>query len=391
MPNLSDYIALQSGIPESPTDGFTYGRRGQDGSWQRVLSKSESDADYAPIVHTHPYVGLTGNETIGGQKRFTENVSIGVPYNASYGIDCAGSINVGSGSNFFVNGSPIEVFVEAPQDGEVYGRQNAGWVLISIDGGTISNLGANYFTNYVVITNSGGVDATLNAATTSLAGVMSDTDKVKLDAAITAANLSLAKTTTDNTISNDAGTGVALTPATASVAGLLSAADKVALDAKDADLLGGLAATQFLRSDVSDIKTSGNLRFNDAVRCSFGNSDDSGIYHSGSTTFFDLATAGQLRITDANVTRFTFDDSGWFTATNDVTAFSDERLKKNISPIMNALDTIRAIEGVNYTRKDDPTQRQRVGVIAQQIEPYLPEVVRCSDEGILSVDRKSVV
>jgi hypothetical protein len=230
MPNLSDYVALQSGIPESPTDGFVYGRRGQDGSWQVVNTKVDADAAYAPIVHTHPYVGLTGNETIAGEKQFDNNISVGVAVSPSYGLSCAGSINLGSGSNYFINGAPIETFVDAPLDGEIYGRQNGNWVLISIDGGTVTNLSTTYSTNFISLINSGGQDTTIAAATTSLAGVMTNADKQKVDAAITAANLSLSKNSTSNTINNDAGTGVSLSAATASVAGLMTASQKTALD-----------------------------------------------------------------------------------------------------------------------------------------------------------------
>ena len=230
MPNLSDYVALQTGIPESPTDGFVYGRRGQDGSWQVVNTKADADSAYAPTVHTHPYVGLTGNETVAGQKQFDDNISVGLAVSPSYGLNCAGSINVGIGSNFFVNGSPIETFVEAPVDGEVYGRQNAGWVLISIDGGTITNLSTTYATNFVSLINSGGQDTTIAAATTSLAGVMTNADKQKVDAAIEAVNLSLTRNSTSNTINNDQGTGVSLSAATSSFAGVMTAAQKQTLD-----------------------------------------------------------------------------------------------------------------------------------------------------------------
>jgi len=48
----------------------------------------------------------------------------------------------------------------------------------------------------------------------------------------------------------------------------------------DADLLDGLSSSSFLRSDATDVKTSGNLRFNDNIACSFGTNDDFHILHN---------------------------------------------------------------------------------------------------------------
>jgi carbonic anhydrase/acetyltransferase-like protein (isoleucine patch superfamily) len=57
----------------------------------------------------------------------------------------------------------------------------------------------------------------------------------------------------------------------------------------------------------------------------------------------------------------------------DISTSSDIRLKSNISLIDNALSKVKAIEGVYFERNNQPGRR--VGVIAQQIEQVLPEVV----------------
>ena len=225
MSRLSDYVTEQSGFPEAPTDGFTYGRRGQDGSWQVTLNKSESDLAYANIVHTHPYVGLSGNETIEGLKQFNGNMGIGAASNPSYGLNVAGSLNLGSGSNYFINGSPISVFVDAPSDGEIYGRQNAGWVITAGgEGGTVTNLSMQYAASSATIVNSGGASTTINAATTSLAGLMTSSDKTLLGTFLTRVDLSQNRTTTTVTITNTGGNGVILPSATTSFAGVMTAA-----------------------------------------------------------------------------------------------------------------------------------------------------------------------
>ena len=67
--------------------------------------------------------------------------------------------------------------------------------------------------------------------------------------------------------------------------------------------------------------------------------------------------------------------AGAATFNNDVTAFSDVILKDNIDTIDNALDRVKGMRGVFFDRKDNKQQRQ-TGVIAQEVEPFLPEVVR---------------
>tara|TARA_Y100000289_G_scaffold39740_1_gene39203 strand:+ start:1311 stop:4403 length:3093 start_codon:yes stop_codon:yes gene_type:complete len=71
------------------------------------------------------------------------------------------------------------------------------------------------------------------------------------------------------------------------------------------------------------------------------------------------------------------DSSGNVTATGNVTAYSDIRIKKNVRTIDNALDKVTSMRGVYFDRKD--TGKASVGVIAQEIEPILPEVVETQD------------
>ena len=104
----------------------------------------------------------------------------------------------------------------------------------------------------------------------------------------------------------------------------------------------------------------------------------------GGTTFYD----NSLNITstilfsvgrgDSNVRT-----SNTFYAGGDVVAYSsDIRLKENIKPIDNAIDKIMKLNGVYYTWKDmvtdigfTPTRKEEVGVLAQEVQEVLPEVV----------------
>ena len=62
---------------------------------------------------------------------------------------------------------------------------------------------------------------------------------------------------------------------------------------------------------------------------------------------------------------------------SDFTATSDRRLKSDISTISNALETVKGLRGVYFTRLGET--KRSVGVIAQEVEELLPEVVHGDD------------
>jgi len=84
----------------------------------------------------------------------------------------------------------------------------------------------------------------------------------------------------------------------------------------------------------------------------------------------------------SGITALTLDMSGAGAATfnNDVTAFSDKRLKTDIKNIDNALSKVTKMQGVYYKRNDIDDAREQVGVLAQDIEEVLPQVVLTADD-----------
>jgi len=75
------------------------------------------------------------------------------------------------------------------------------------------------------------------------------------------------------------------------------------------------------------------------------------------------------------------------TFNNDVTAFSDKRLKTDIEPIANGLQKVMAMQGVYYKRNDVDNAKTQVGVLAQDMEAVLPEVVLTAED---AMETKSV-
>ena len=75
--------------------------------------------------------------------------------------------------------------------------------------------------------------------------------------------------------------------------------------------------------------------------------------------------------------------AGAFTATGDITAFSDARVKENVETIPNALKKVTALRGVNFNKVGD--EKRSTGVIAQEVKEVLPEVIHENEGGMLSV------
>ena len=75
-------------------------------------------------------------------------------------------------------------------------------------------------------------------------------------------------------------------------------------------------------------------------------------------------------------------------AQNDIVAYSDIRVKDNIEVVTNAIEKIKAIRGVTFTRKDaalEDKDKRHAGVIAQEVLKVLPEVVTGTEEDMYSV------
>ena len=69
--------------------------------------------------------------------------------------------------------------------------------------------------------------------------------------------------------------------------------------------LGGLAASQFLRSDVFSVQSHGGTRFNDNVSFTLGTLNNAQFFYNGTDLYTDLNT-GNWHIRDGSSLRFTF-------------------------------------------------------------------------------------
>jgi hypothetical protein len=134
----------------------------------------------------------------------------------------------------------------------------------------------------------------------------------------------------------------------------------------------GSATDERLVLANSALQSSVPIRFfaGDGYILQLGNDTDTGFYWNNSSRY--------LYLVDDSTQKFRFAiDTGQFDADGDIvgysTAVSDIRLKENIEELESPLQKILQVRGISYDRKK--TGERHIGVIAQEIEKVIPEVV----------------
>lgn len=94
----------------------------------------------------------------------------------------------------------------------------------------------------------------------------------------------------------------------------------------------------------------------------------------------------------STITSGTFATNAVYTFLNEVRAdnfcvTSDVRLKDNVETLEDSLEKIKSLRGVSYTMKD----KSSVGLIAQEVEKVIPEVVTTGDDGMKGVAYSQLV
>ena len=138
------------------------------------------------------------------------------------------------------------------------------------------------------------------------------------------------------------------------------------------------AGTAIFNKDIK-ISDNNNIQLGagaDLILSSDGTNGKIGNLESNGDIIFEGNDGG------ASITALTLDMSaaGAATFNDDVTAFSDKRLKTDISNIENGLDKVMKMQGVYYKRNDQDDAKTKVGVLAQDMEGIVPEVVLTADD-----------
>lgn len=96
----------------------------------------------------------------------------------------------------------------------------------------------------------------------------------------------------------------------------------------------------------------------------------------GDEATLELQTSGTTRLTLNNAGVVTV--SGNLTVTGTITEQSSIAYKENVNPITDALEIISKLTGVTYDKKDK-TSLNEPGLIAEEVEKILPNIVSLKD------------
>ena len=296
---------------------------------------------------------------------------------------------------------------------------------------TVSNLGSTYATDAelsavssAVATRTAGIDTTINTLSSSVntrlvtlegkdisvtltgdvtgTGTITDLGNVSFATTIAANSVALGTDTTGDYVSSlVAGTNITLSNnsgegATPTIGLTNNTISGIALGSNLATLtIGtGLSGTSYNGSGAVTIANTGVT----------SNVAGTGVTVSGATGAVTIsigqavATSDNVRFNSLGIGMAASATAGRIDATNDIVAFSssDIRFKENIKPIENAIDKIRKISGNTYDWKEENKiehgyEGNDVGVIAQEIEAVLPQLVQTRESGYKAVKYDKLV
>ena len=168
-------------------------------------------------------------------------------------------------------------------------------------------------------------------------------------------------------------------------------------------------ASALTEGTLSDARLSANVTLNNASTISAGTLADARLtanvtlnnastISTGTLDNARLGTAGDPQFNSVGVGTAASTTAGQIRATDDITAFysSDVSLKENIHNIESPMDKVQQLNGVLFDWKQDWIdtnggedgyfiRKTDVGVIAQDVEKVLPEVVGTRPNGVKAV------
>jgi hypothetical protein len=177
--------------------------------------------------------------------------------------------------------------------------------------------------------------------------------------------------------------------------------DDVGIGTTGVSPLGYKTPYRYLTIDSTSNTASGILRLRANGSSAITISSDNGIGYvtsagslrlqsSNGSGVVSINTSGQVGVGTANATSGFLHVNGTIGsvsiyASNDIVAFSDISVKKNIRPIENVLLRINNSRGVLYDRADDCDSIDNIGFIAQELEIEFPELVVTNSDGTKAV------
>jgi len=143
------------------------------------------------------------------------------------------------------------------------------------------------------------------------------------------------------------------------------------------------SASQYANNGIALAQASYN-KANASIIISNDNSTNETAY-----PLFSTASSGSIGTAYTSSGKLTYNPSNGVLSTTQFSATSDEVLKENIQTITNALDMVRSLRGVSFDWKENG--KPSFGLIAQELEKLLPQLVNISEDGIKSVFYNGII
>jgi len=153
-----------------------------------------------------------------------------------------------------------------------------------------------------------------------------------------------------------------------------------------------------LKDFYGNVGTAGSILVSTGAGVSWttsGSSGSSTITNDTTTNatrfpLFSDVSSGSPTATYASSSKLNFNPSTGTLSATVFTSLSDRTQKTNITPITNALDLVLQMNGVKYNWIDGHNTGS-IGVIAQEMEKVIPEVVTTNDRGLKTVSYGNLV
>lgn len=354
-------------------------------------------------------ISTTGTLSVTSNASFSNNVTI------------SGNLIV-SGTTTYVNTATLNiadniVTLNADVSGATAPTENAG---LEVNRGSSANVsvrwnetsdvwdlsedGVNFYQvvnrNQAANATYAGIVTVLDSVTNTSITIAASANSVKRAFDIAATAYSNATTFSSNATNISSGTlATARLPATANISTLINVGANVNLSTTSINV-GNSTVNSVITS--STIVAPGTLAVGNTTTTGFLNVSSYGTFggavnaaslnvsgvsvHTGVSTFSSnvAINAGSLVLSDGSLTV-----NGNITTTGYVDASSDARIKTNVRQITGALQTVLNLEGVVYDRVDVDLINQ-MGFIAQQIKPFVPEIVNGTEEGGYRVSYQNI-
>jgi hypothetical protein len=164
------------------------------------------------------------------------------------------------------------------------------------------------------------------------------------------------------------------------------------------DQLSTASGSAITRLTALEVETANLETFTSSINTTIKTRLNAETVVSGSSQITLSSTTGygsvlnQAVLTTSSPTFAGLTINGAITATGDITAFftSDKRHKNNIQTIPNALEKVTKLNGVTWEWNDDVNEvtksTPKTGLIAQEVQEVLPEVVKEREDGFLALD-----